>query len=123
MTKVIIAGAAGRMGRRIGYMVNEHPDLQIAAGFERPDSPDLGKDVGELGGYGPAGIKVADSLEAVIEHGDVIIDFTFHDCRNCPSLPKNFPVSRPRIWLLGLTCSLNWQPRWQLSWEMTMTWK
>jgi 4-hydroxy-tetrahydrodipicolinate reductase len=78
MTKVIIAGAAGRMGRRIGYMVNEHPGLQIAAGFERTESPDLGKDIGELGGYGPIGIKVADGLDAVIDHGDVIIDFTFH---------------------------------------------
>ena len=57
MTKVIIAGAAGRMGRRIGYMVNEHPDLQIGAGFERADSPDLGKDLGDLGGYGPTGIQ------------------------------------------------------------------
>jgi 4-hydroxy-tetrahydrodipicolinate reductase len=79
MTKVIIAGAAGRMGRRIGFMVNEHPDLQIAAGFERTDSPGLGKDMGELGGYGSTGIKVADGLAAVIDQGDVIIDFTFHE--------------------------------------------
>jgi len=79
MTKVIIAGAAGRMGRRIGYMVNEHPELQIAAGFERTDSPDLGKDIGDLGGYGQTGIKVADGLDAVIDQGDVIIDFTFHE--------------------------------------------
>ena len=78
MTRVIIAGAAGRMGRRIGFMVNEHPELQIGAGFERSDSPDLGKDMGDLGGYGPTGIKVAGGLEAVIDQGDVIIDFTFH---------------------------------------------
>ena len=79
MTKVIIAGAAGRMGRRIGYMVNEHPSLQIAAGFEREDSPDLGKDMGDLGGYGRTGIKVAGGLDAVMDEGDVIIDFTFHE--------------------------------------------
>jgi len=79
MTKVIIAGAAGRMGRRIGFMVNEHRDLAVAAGFERTDSPDVGKDMGELGGYGSIGIKVAGGLEAVIDQGDVIIDFTFHE--------------------------------------------
>ena len=79
MAKVIIAGAGGRMGRRIGYMVNEHPELQVAAGFERHDSPDVGKDMGELGGYGTNGIKVADDLEKVIDQGDVIIDFTFHE--------------------------------------------
>ena len=79
MTKVIIAGAAGRMGRRIGYMVNEQPELQVAAGFERPDSSDVGKDMGELGGYGSNGVMVADDLAAVIDQGDVIIDFTFHE--------------------------------------------
>ena len=79
MTKVIIAGAAGRMGRRIGYMVNEHPELQVAAGFERPDNPYVGKDLGELGGYGANGVKVANDLAAVIDQGDVIIDFTFHE--------------------------------------------
>ena len=78
MTRVIIAGAAGRMGRRIGYMVNEHPGLQVAAGFERADSQDVGLDMGELGGYGTTGIKVAAGLDAVIDQGDVIIDFTFH---------------------------------------------
>ena len=79
MTKVIIAGAAGRMGRRIGYMVNEHPELQVAAGFERSDSPDVGKDMGDLGGYGANGVPIADSLAAVIDQGEVIIDFTFHE--------------------------------------------
>ena len=79
MARVIIAGAAGRMGRRIGYMVNEHPELQIAGGFERPDSPDVGKDMGELGAYGANGVKVAGGLASIIDHGDVIIDFTFHE--------------------------------------------
>ena len=79
MAKVIIAGAAGRMGRRIGFMVNAHPELEVAGGFERPDSPDVGRDMGELGGYGSNGIKVAPHLADVIDRGDVIIDFTFHE--------------------------------------------
>jgi len=79
MAKVIIAGAAGRMGRRIGFMVNAHPELEVAGGFERPESPDVGRDMGELGGYGSSGIKVAPGLAEVIDQGDVIIDFTFHE--------------------------------------------
>jgi 4-hydroxy-tetrahydrodipicolinate reductase len=79
MTRVIIAGAAGRMGRRIGYMVNEHRDLAVAAGFERPGHPEIGSDMGVLGGYGHTGVTVADDLTAVIDQGDVIIDFTYHE--------------------------------------------
>lgn len=80
MAKVIIAGAAGRMGRRIGYMVNQHPDLEIAGGFEHPSHSDIHGDMGELGGYGANGIFVAPSLIGVdaIDQGDVIIDFTHH---------------------------------------------
>ncbi|MDH4322267.1 MAG: 4-hydroxy-tetrahydrodipicolinate reductase, partial [Desulfobulbaceae bacterium] len=62
MTRVIIAGAAGRMGRRIGYMVNQNPELTVAAGFERTGSPEIGKDMGELGGYGTTGITVVEGL-------------------------------------------------------------
>jgi len=79
MTRVIIAGAAGRMGRRIGYMVNQNPELTVAAGFERTGSPEVGKDMGELGGYGNIGVSVVEGLAAAIDKGDVIIDFTFHE--------------------------------------------
>ena len=79
MTRVIIAGAAGRMGRRIGEMVHQRKDLEIAGGFERSGHADLGRDLGELGGYGPIGVPLVDDLEKIIDQGDVIIDFTFHE--------------------------------------------
>lgn len=78
MTRVIVAGAAGRMGQRISYMVNENPELQLAAAFEHPDNPATGRDVGELAGFGTMGVNISAGLEAVIDQGDVIIDFTFH---------------------------------------------
>ncbi|MBU0674379.1 MAG: 4-hydroxy-tetrahydrodipicolinate reductase [Proteobacteria bacterium] len=79
MTKVIVAGAAGRMGRRITAMVDQHPQLQLAGGFERDGSPEIGKDLGELAGIGKNGITVAATLPEIIGQGDVIIDFTFHE--------------------------------------------
>ncbi|MFA6282668.1 MAG: 4-hydroxy-tetrahydrodipicolinate reductase [Desulfurivibrionaceae bacterium] len=79
MTKVIVAGAAGRMGRRISYMVHQQAGLTLAGGFERPDTPELGKDLGELAGMGGLGVTVADSFEAVKDQGEVVIDFTFHE--------------------------------------------
>lgn len=78
MTKVIVAGAAGRMGQRIGYMVNENPQLTYGGAFEAPGSEAIGLDAGEVGGWGKNGVIIQEGLEAVIDAGDVIIDFTFH---------------------------------------------
>ncbi len=78
MINVIVAGAAGRMGQRIGYMISQHPELNYAAAFEAAGSPAIGNDPGVMGGWGEAGIKIEEGLEAVIDKGDVIIDFTFH---------------------------------------------
>ena len=78
MTKVIVAGAAGRMGRRLCDMVRQHPGLTLSGAFEQADSPFVGKDVGEVAGFGATGVRIAPGLEAVIDQGDVIIDFTFH---------------------------------------------
>ncbi len=79
MSRVIIAGAAGRMGRRIADMVNQHEGLTISGGFERAGHPEVGMDIGELGGFGSIGVKVAGDLKDIIDQGDVIIDFTFHE--------------------------------------------
>lgn len=76
--KVIVAGAAGRMGRTVGFMVNSHSALTYSAGFEAPGSPFIGADAGELAGIGTNGVKICEGLEEAIDQGDVIIDFTFH---------------------------------------------
>lgn len=78
MVKVIIAGAAGRMGQKIGYWVTQHPELEYAGAFEATGSPLIGKDIGEIAGLGANGVIVGEGLESVIDKGDVIIDFTFH---------------------------------------------
>ncbi|MBW1791977.1 MAG: 4-hydroxy-tetrahydrodipicolinate reductase, partial [Deltaproteobacteria bacterium] len=78
MTKVIVCGAAGRMGQRISYMVSQNPDLQLAGGFEQADNPNVGRDIGEVAGFGTIGVAIGPDLPAVINDGDVLIDFTFH---------------------------------------------
>lgn len=78
MIKVIIAGAAGRMGQRIAAMVTAHPELEYSAAFEAAGNTDIGKDAGEIAGLGKNGVIIEEGLEAVIDKGDVIIDFTFH---------------------------------------------
>lgn len=78
MIKVIIAGAAGRMGQKIASMVSRHPDLVYSAGFEASGSSAIGLDGGEVAGLGKNGVIIKEGLESVIDQGDVIIDFTFH---------------------------------------------
>lgn len=76
MIRAIVAGAAGRMGGRIIHMIRQSDDVTLAAAFERPTHPGIHQDVGQVVGLGEMGIKVAGSLEEVIDSGDVIIDFT-----------------------------------------------
>jgi 4-hydroxy-tetrahydrodipicolinate reductase len=76
MLRIIVAGAAGRMGQRIIHMVRQNPDTELAGAFERPDHPGLGQDAGQVAGAGEAGVPISDSLAAVADKGDVVIDFT-----------------------------------------------
>ncbi len=79
MTKVIVAGAGGRMGQRISQMVMQQEGVELTAAFERPESDAVGQDVGVIGGFGASGVIIAPGLESVIDQGDVVIDFTFHE--------------------------------------------
>ncbi len=78
MIKVIIAGAAGRMGQRVAEMVGRNPMLQYVACFEAKGHPSIGKDAGLLAVGEANGVIIGDGIESVIDRGDVIIDFTFH---------------------------------------------
>lgn len=78
MIKVIIAGAAGRMGQRVAHMVGRHPQLEYGGAFEAPGSPAIGRDAGQLAEGVANGVIIGEGLESAIDKGDVLIDFTFH---------------------------------------------
>lgn len=82
MIKVAIHGADGRMGHSLVKACHDAGNLQLAAALERPESPRLGTDAGQMAGLSLLGISVTSSLAAVIERVDVVIDFT----RPAPSL-------------------------------------
>ena len=79
MIKAIVAGAAGRMGGRIIQTIQETEGISLGAAFERPDHPAVGRDVGEVAGLPRLGLKVVGGLAAVLDAGDVVVDFTHHD--------------------------------------------
>jgi len=78
MIKVIIAGAAGRMGQRIAHMVDNHPQLEYSAAFEVAGNPNIGRDVGLLALGRENQVLIDEGIENAITKGDVLIDFTFH---------------------------------------------
>ncbi|WP_279479137.1 4-hydroxy-tetrahydrodipicolinate reductase [Aureimonas sp. SK2] len=74
--RLVILGAAGRMGRTLVRLVHEAPGLQVSAALERPGSIALGTDAGQLAGAGHLGIPVTDDLDAALSGADGVIDFT-----------------------------------------------
>ena len=72
-TKLIINGAAGRMGRRIIALAVENGEFDIAAALEHPESPLLGSDAGEVAGIGNIAAILTAEKPA---RADVMIDFT-----------------------------------------------
>lgn len=79
MVNIIVAGSAGRMGKRIINIINETEGVSLTGAFEHPKSPFVGQDAGQVAGIGESGVKISGSLDAIIDSGDVIIDFTLPD--------------------------------------------
>ncbi len=76
MTRIAIVGVAGRMGRTLVNAVQQDAEATLAGGIVEPGSSLAGADIGELAGIGKLGVAAADSLEAIVDDFDVLIDFT-----------------------------------------------
>lgn len=74
MTRVVIYGAAGRMGRRLIALTVENPALTLAGAIEQAGHTLLGLDAGELAGVGPIKLPLTASLPS--GGADVVVDFT-----------------------------------------------
>jgi len=76
MIKVIVAGAAGRMGCRLVSLVRESTVLTLVGALEGTGHRSLGDDAGVAAGAGHTGIPITDNLAALLEKGEVVIDFS-----------------------------------------------
>ncbi|MBU2600050.1 4-hydroxy-tetrahydrodipicolinate reductase [bacterium] len=74
--KIIVTGAAGRMGLSIITALYQDPELLLTGVVERKEHKYINQDIGILAGIGNTGLIVADNLEEIIGEGDVLIDFT-----------------------------------------------
>ncbi len=75
--KIVLPGAAGRMGRTLIAAIAKAPGLSLLGGLEPKGSPHVGTDLGVLAGLpAPLGVCVSDEPLALIAQADAIIDFT-----------------------------------------------
>lgn len=74
MIQVIVAGAAGKMGREVCRTILDDPETELHGAV---DVAELGKDIGELLGRGAVGIPVS-TLEDALASGEanVMVEFT-----------------------------------------------
>ncbi len=76
MIKILVIGAAGRMGKTIVSCINDTPGVEIAGGTEMPGSPAVGKDVGDIAGIGPRNVFIGTDLGKALQACDTAIDFS-----------------------------------------------
>ncbi len=74
--RLVVAGAAGRMGRSLIRLICETDGVALAGAIERTGSDALGADAGALAGLTPLGVPVSDDVTAALAGADGVIDFT-----------------------------------------------
>jgi 4-hydroxy-tetrahydrodipicolinate reductase len=74
-TKIVINGAAGRMGQRLVTLANEDRELDLLAALEYANHPKLGADVGEVCGLGKLNVPLTSEI-SLAQHPHAVIDFS-----------------------------------------------
>lgn len=69
MTRVLVCGAAGRMGAHVVSALLEAPDLSLAAALEAPGSARIGDEIAP-------GVGIVDDPARAIDGVDVAVDFS-----------------------------------------------
>jgi len=73
MIPIAITGACGRMGQRLIALASQDPQLKVVAAIDRPDSPGISRDAGEIAGVGSLNLPITYDLKPTPK---VLIDFT-----------------------------------------------
>ncbi len=66
--RIAVAGAGGKMGRRIIELAFQDPGIEVVGALEKKGSPDFGKNLG--------GVTITDNLKEALSSAQVLIDFT-----------------------------------------------
>ena len=76
MIRVVVTGAAGRMGRHLISNIANSKDMKLVGATERPGSEFLGKDAGIVAGVGQLDVVIGDDCASLFKGADALIDFS-----------------------------------------------
>jgi 4-hydroxy-tetrahydrodipicolinate reductase len=74
--RLVVTGAAGRMGRMVIKTIAETSGFVVSAAIERAGAPALGQDAGLLAGAGALGVRITDDPLAALLAADGVVDFS-----------------------------------------------
>jgi 4-hydroxy-tetrahydrodipicolinate reductase len=74
--KLVVCGAAGRMGRLITTLIRDTEGAALVGAVEAQGQPSLGRDAGETAGGTALGVKITDDYASVARPDTVTLDFT-----------------------------------------------
>ncbi len=76
MQKIIVIGAAGRMGKRLVTCVKNAEGMELVGATEYSECPRLGQDAGVVAGVGETGVEITSDLQPLLACADATIDFS-----------------------------------------------
>ncbi|ETW99899.1 MAG: hypothetical protein ETSY1_13235 [Candidatus Entotheonella factor] len=76
MTRTVVTGATGRMGRRLIALIHNDPHCTLAGAVIRATHEAIGRDAGDMAGVGTLNVPVSSNLADIVVKADVIIDFS-----------------------------------------------
>lgn len=100
MLRVLIIGAAGRMGRALVHAARERSDVRVVAGVETSGSAHAGQDIGEIAGVGTLGVLIGCDLSTALTDCDAAVDFS-HSSATAANLAACVAAGKPL--LIGTT--------------------
>ncbi len=76
VTRIVVTGATGRMGRRLMALIHREPHCALAGAVTHAAHEAVGRDAGDLAGVGTLNVPVSATLADMASQADVIIDFS-----------------------------------------------
>lgn len=73
---IVITGASGRMGQMLVRLVSASDKMRLVGCVERAGNAAIGRDIGEVIGAAPLGVKVTDDPLEAFAKAQAVIDFT-----------------------------------------------